>query len=134
MSDPAEQTTPFRYVAIGVYAAYALGTLTGFFWLVGIVTAYVVREGSGVDSLSRSHLDFQIRLGVRLLVWGLAALAATILLVASVVGLILSPAPLLSWTVWGIVVSVRGMAALVGGREPDPRWTGIENLQGQASG
>ena len=127
MSDPTGPTPLSRYVAIGVYAAYALGTITGFFWLVGLVTAYVAREGSGVDPLARSHLDFQVRLGIRLLVWGLVAFAGTFLLVASVVGLVLSPVPLLAWTVWGIVVSVRGMAALVGGRGPDPRWTGIEH-------
>lgn len=107
-----------RAVSMGVYAAYLVGALTGIFWLVGLVVAFVYREKVADDSLERRHLDHQVRIGVKLVIAGLAAIVAYLVLVATLIGIVVAWVPLVAWTIWALVVAVKGMAALVGERDP----------------
>ena len=116
---PAAANPTYRWLAIGIYASYMLGTLMPGLWLIGIVLAFVFRSGDSGDPLAEAHLEYQVRLGGRLLLWGLAALAAVGLLAMTIVGAILGSIPFLAWIVWGIVISSKGLAALIGEREPE---------------
>ena len=107
-----------RAVAMGIYAAYLVGALTGIFWLVGLVVAFVYREKVPDDSLERRHLDHQVRIGVKLVIAGLVAIIAYLVLVATLIGIVVAWVPLVAWTIWALVVAVKAMAALVGERDP----------------
>ena len=107
-----------RLVSIGVYVAYLVGAFTGLLWLVGLVIAFVFREKAESDSLAAKHLNHQVRIGIRLLIAGIVALVIYVVLVATVIGIVVAWIPLLVWWVWALVVSVKGLAALVGEREP----------------
>ena len=107
-----------RAVSMGIYAAYLVGALTGIFWLVGLVVAFVYREKVPDDSLERRHLDHQVGIGVKLVIAGVVAIVAYAVLVATLIGIVVAWVPLVAWTIWALVVAVKGMAALVGARDP----------------
>lgn len=107
-----------RAVSLAVYVAYLVGALTGIFWLAGLVVAFVYRERVPDDTLDRRHLDHQVRIGIKLVIAAVVAIVAYLVLVATLIGIVVAWVPLLAWTIWALVVSVKGMAALVGGRDP----------------
>ena len=107
-----------RAVSLGVYAAYLVGALTGIFWLIGLVVAFIYREKVPDDILERRHLDHQVSIGIKLAIGGVVAIVAYLVLVATLIGIVVAWVPLLAWTVWALIVSVKGMAALVGARDP----------------
>ena len=115
--EKASSSTP-RLVAIGVYGAYLLGAFTGLFWMVGLIAAYIFRENAKDDPLAMAHLNHQVRIGVKLLIAGVAAMVLYLLLVVTLIGVVVAWIPLLAWWVWALVVAVKGLAALMGDREP----------------
>ena len=113
----ASDSTP-RLVTVGVYIAYLIGAFTGVFWLLGLITAFVYREKAEEDSLVAQHLNHQVRIGIRLLIVGVVAIVAYALLVATLIGVVVAWVPFLVWWAWALLVTVKGLAALVGERAP----------------
>ena len=63
----------------------------------------------------RNH---QVRIGIRLLIVGVVAIVAYALLVATLIGVVVAWVPFLVWWAWALLVTVKGLAALVGERAP----------------
>ena len=68
--------------------------------------------------MASKHFEHQVRVGVKLLIVGIVAAALAILLTITLIGAVIAWIPLLVWFVWALVVAVKGLAALVGDREP----------------
>jgi uncharacterized membrane protein len=99
---PVESESSERSLVNIVYILYLAGLIFGVTALIGLVIAYVNRDG-GPEWL-RSHYDFQIRT-----FWiGLLYLAIGSLLTLIVIGWLLIPL----WYVWLIVRCARGMKHL----------------------
>lgn len=84
-----------------VYLLYFGGFLLAVLPLIGLVVAYVNRDGA--SDLDRSHYDFQISTFWR----GLAILAVGVITAFFLVGWLI----ILFWAVWTIVRNVKGLSA-----------------------
>ena len=84
-----------------VYLLYFGGFLLAVLPLIGLVVAYVNRDGA--SSLDRSHYDFQISTFWR----GLAIFAVGVITAFFLVGWLI----ILFWAVWTIVRNVKGLSA-----------------------
>ena len=107
-----------RLITLGVYIAYLIGAFTGVFWLIGLITAFVFREKAGEGTVELEHLNHQVKIGIRLLIAAVVAIVAYVALVATLVGMVVAWIPLLVWFAWALLVTVQGLAALVGDRAP----------------
>ena len=96
-----------------VYLLYFGGFLLAVLPLIGLVLAYVNRDGA--SELDRSHYEFQISTFWR----GLAILAAGVITVFFLVGWLI----ILFWAVWTIIRNIKGLSAY-GRAEPMPAKTG----------
>ena len=122
---PAKAGHEDRVLPAIVYALYLLGlTHFGLTTLVGVIIAYVARDGAG--PIARSHYDFLIRTFWPYLVVGLLAFAVG--LVGVVLTLVLIGFPilmgaaflLLAISVWVLVRCIVGIVYLARG-EAHPR-------------
>ena len=118
MSDMNSTNTSSQPIAMGVYILYLIGAFSGIFWLAGFLLAFVFRGRAATGSLAARHLAHQVRVGLKLIIAGLVAVVAYFLLVATLVGVLVAWLPLLAWCVWAVVVSVKGISALAGERDP----------------
>jgi uncharacterized membrane protein len=84
-----------------VYLLYFGGFLLAVLPLIGLVVAYVNRDGA--SELDRSHYDFQISTFWR----GLAILAVGVITAFFLIGWLV----ILFWAVWTIVRNVKGLSA-----------------------
>jgi uncharacterized membrane protein len=96
-----------------VYLLYFGGFLLQVLPLIGLVLAYVNRDGA--SELDRSHYEFQISTFWR----GLAILAAGIITAFFVIGFVV----ILFWAVWTIIRNVKGLSAY-GRGQPMPAGLG----------
>ena len=116
MSNPSNSSA--RAISMGVYLIYFVGCFTGLFWLIGLFVAFVFRDNAKDDPLISKHMAHQIRMGIRLLIWGIVASVVAFLLTVTVVGVIISWIPVLIWWLCALVASLKGLLALVGERAP----------------
>jgi uncharacterized membrane protein len=115
------RTDAGRGAAMATYILYLLSIPSaGLFALVGVIVAYVSRDGAG--PLARSHLDDAIRIWWVAFMWGVALVIAyvigglltvvligfPILWLAGIVGLIVM--------IWFTVKSLLGLLALLDAR------------------
>ena len=107
-----------RLITLGVYVSYLIGAFTALFWLIGLIVAFVFREKAEEGSIERQHLDHQVKIGVRLLIAGVVAFVIYLVLAATLIGVVIAWIPLLVWLAWALLVTVKGLAALVGERAP----------------
>lgn len=118
MSDQSNGNSSAQSIAMIVYVLYLIGTVTGVFWLGGLLLAFVFRGKPGIPELAAKHFEHQVRVGVKLLIVGIVASVLAIVLMITVIGAIFAWIPLLVWFVWALVVAVKGLSALAGDREP----------------
>lgn len=118
MSEVNNTNSSSQSIALGVYVLYVIGAFSGIFWLGGLILAYVFRGKPGNSQLASKHFEHQVRFGVKLLIVGVVAAALAILLTITLIGAFIAWVPLLVWLLWALVVAVKGLAALVGDREP----------------
>jgi uncharacterized membrane protein len=109
--------------AFAIYVLFLLSIPSfALFALVGVITAYVTREGSG--GLAREHIETQIRIWWIAFLWGVALLALGVVGWALTPLLIGFPILWLIWTlgfvvmIWFTVKSAFGLIALLEGRPP----------------
>ena len=113
MPDVNSANSSSRSIAMGVYVLYLLGAFSGVLWLIGFLVAFVFRGRQDADDLGERHLAHQVRAGLKpLIVWGVLVLFFQI-----------AWTPLLAWCAWALcawalVVTLKGLSALAGGRAP----------------
>ncbi|WP_370337791.1 DUF4870 family protein [Parvularcula marina] len=103
-----------------VYALYFIALFTGVPFFIGVIIAYLARDGA--DATSRSHYDHQIAIFWRvflmgLIIWifmGVSAVLTVILI--GFVGLLIGGLALLYLWVWTLVRCIRGVQASSNGQ------------------
>ncbi len=110
-----------RASAMTTYILYLLSIPSaGVFALIGVIIAYVTRDGAG--PLARSHLDNAIRFWWTAFAWGVAiaigCVLGTLLLVVLIGFPILWIAGIIGFVVmvWFTIKSLLGLLALLDGR------------------
>jgi uncharacterized membrane protein len=97
-----------------IYILYLCGFIAGITALIGVIMAYIGRDGAPPEL--RSHYDNQISIFWKMFVFVLAGLVLTVVLIGALV--------LLAAAVWLIIRVIKGMQALSAGQpinEPG-RW------------
>lgn len=112
-SSPPSSAASFINSPQAVYLLYFGGFLLAVLPLIGLVLAYINRDGA--SEVDRSHYAFQISTFWR----GLAILAVGVITAFFLIGWLI----ILFWAVWTIVRNVKGLSAY-GRSRPMPPNTG----------
>jgi uncharacterized membrane protein len=115
-----------KVLPIVVYALYLLGFTNGLTFLVGLIVAYVNREGAG--PINASHYTFAIRsfwMSIGWFIIGLALILVGLALLVLLIGIpmmIVGGAILAAISLWFVVRTILGLVYLLKGEAyPRPR-------------
>lgn len=90
-----------------IYILYLLGIVVGITGLVGVIMAYIGKEGA--DPLMTNHYNNQINIFWKAFLYGVIGMVLTAVLIGILI--------LLATLVWYIIRCVQGMQALSKGEE-----------------
>ena len=90
-----------------IYILYLLGIVVGITGLVGVIMAYIGKEGA--DPLMTNHYNNQINIFWKAFLYGVIGMVLTVVLIGILI--------LLATLVWYIIRCVQGMQALSKGEE-----------------
>ena len=125
MNDPVVSPSDKRFlsqsgIVLAVYVLYLFGFLTGITAVLGVILAQM--SGQNADSLTGSHLRFQVRT-----FW----IGAVYLILGWLLSYFFVGIPLLIWWfIWTLLRVTRGMLLLNDGKPvPNPRsiWLGADS-------